>query len=79
MEAYTVIGKQKISYVSKSNRKVVGIKLYLTYDFSEKDDCDGTACDSVFCKTEVAEDVNVGDIIELYYNKYGSIVGINKA
>lgn len=79
METFTVIGKQTINYVSKANRKVEGIKLYVTYDFPEKAEADGTACDSIFCKTEIAEGIEVGDIIEPVYNKYGSIVGINKA
>ena len=78
MEEFVVIGKQIISYVSKANKNVEGIKLFVTYDFPEKANADGTACDSFFCKTEVAECVSVGDIIEPIYNKYGSIVGINK-
>lgn len=78
MEVMNVIGKQIISYVSKANRQVDGIKLFVTYDFPEKADADGNACDSIFCKTEIAKDIEVGDIIECLYNKYGSIVGINK-
>ncbi len=79
MELYNVIGIEMVNYISKkTDRKVSGGKLHLTYDFPKDADADGTACEVVFVKEDIACSVEVGDTIELLYNKFGSVVGINK-
>lgn len=79
MDSYNVIGVENINYTSrKTNKKVMGTKLYLTYEFDERADADGTACEVVFVKNEIGDCIEVGDVIKLIYNKYGSIDGVEK-
>ena len=75
MKSYEVIGIEKVEYVSKkTNETVYGMRLHLVSDFEEdRKDANGNCAEQVFTKCKNANNVEVGDTIELYYNKYGSI------
>ena len=79
MKTYEVIGIEQVNYTSrKTNRQVEGVKLHLTYPFDEED-ADGTGVEVVFTSHEVGDKVEIGDLVELLYNKFGSICDIRKA
>lgn len=72
---YTIIGIEDVSYVSKkTGQPVTGTRLHLTY---EKENVDGYCVEEVFCNSSVdTEGLTVGDIIDIFYNKFGKVTGI---
>lgn len=77
MKTYEVIGIEEVNYTSKkSNRQVTGRKLHLTFDFEKDDSSEGTGVEVCFTNCDSVYNVNVGDLVELLYNKYGSIVDV---
>jgi hypothetical protein len=75
MKSYEVIGIEEVDYTSKrTNQQVHGRRLHLVSDFSENNtNAVGNCAEQVFTTCKSVTDVEVGDTIELYYNKYGSI------
>lgn len=75
MKTYEVIGIEEVKYTSKrTNQEVSGRRLHLVSDFAENNKtAQGNCAEQVFTSCNSVNDVEVGNIIELYYNKYGSV------
>lgn len=71
---YCVIGIETVRYTNKDGKEVNGVRLHLTF---ENPKTDGLCCDSVYMKTDVAKGVNVGDVVRIFYNKYGRVEFVN--
>lgn len=65
---YTIIGIEKVDYTNKEGRAVNGFRCHLTY---EKNGCNGLAVETVFLGVDMGASLSVGNMIKLYYNKYG--------
>lgn len=69
-----VLGIQKVDYLNKNNRQVTGTSFHICYP---KKHVDGEACESVFIseKADISGvgDIKVGDMVNLFYNRYGSV------
>ena len=73
----TIIGIEEVDYVSKrTNKPVEGRKIYYTYPFAPTKDAAGLIAESCFCNYELAGELKVGDNIELFYNRFGSVADI---
>lgn len=73
----TIVGIEEVDYVSKrTNKQVEGRKIYYTYPFDPKKDAVGLIAESTFCGYDISKDLNVGDTIEILYNRYGSVADI---
>lgn len=72
----TVVGKENVNYV-KQGQPVQGVKLYVTWP-NTKDGSEGLACDAPYFSNRYdayhqAALVNVGDVVDMFYNQYGRI------
>lgn len=65
-----VIGLERVDYISKNGNKIKGVKLHMCYE-SEK--VNGSAVMSEFVPERVDCNVEIGDKVELFYNKYGQV------
>lgn len=71
-----VVGIQNVDYVSKrTNQRVLGRQVYLLYPIDEKKGV-GNSCESVYIGSNVDVPISINDEIELFYNKFGSVVDI---
>lgn len=71
-----VIGIENVDYVSKkTNNRVQGKRIYYVEDLLAGKG-EGSKADNVFVRDEDAAHVCIGDCIEVYYNKFGTCVGI---
>ena len=75
---YNVEGIQKISYKNKNNQQVEGTKYHCNY---EDRNVSGFAVDEIYVsnKRDDIPLIQIGDVIEVYYNKYGGIDKITLA
>lgn len=68
---YKVIGLENVDYKSKkTGKQVTGKRVHLTFT---SDKVDGFACLNEFVNAELCEGLQVGDVVNIYYNKYGTI------
>ena len=68
---YNVIGIEDVDYNNKSGKRVLGTRLYCTFDDLK---IDGSGCEVFFIGQRVdLPPVSLGDNIQVFYNKYGSI------
>lgn len=72
---YEVIGKRIVDYVKNGERKM-GVELHCTGSF-ERNDGQGTAVERIYLSDRTsgfnaACDVQVGDSIRAYFNRYGN-------
>lgn len=72
----SVVGKENVNYV-KNGQPVQGIKLHVTYP-NTKDGAEGLACQAEYFSNRYdayhqAALVNIGDIVDMFYNQYGRI------
>lgn len=66
-----VVGIKRFSYVSKkSGMKVNAATLFLSF---EDKNIEGVGVISEFVKSELCENVALGDEVELFFNKYNSV------
>lgn len=72
---FNVIGFESVNYTNKQGNNVSGVRLHLTYS---KDRCEGLAVEQIFCSSELASGICVGDLIEVFYNKYGRVAVIKR-
>lgn len=71
-----VVGIEKVNYENKQGRTVNGTRLHMTYDNNR---VDGSAVDCVFVGDRVEmPDIQLGDEINIFYNRYGSVESIMK-
>ena len=72
----SVVGKENVNYV-KNGVPVQGIRLHVTYP-NTRDGAEGLACQSEYFSNRYnayhqAALVNIGDIVDMFYNQYGRI------
>ena len=68
----TVVGKKKISFTSKDGHEINGANLHINY---EENGVEGLAAEKFFISAVKfnANDISVGDTINVLYNKYGKV------
>lgn len=71
---YNIIGIKVIDYTNKQNRRVVGKELHVTF---LQDNIDGVGVEKLYIPDKLPCNVKIGDDIDVYYDKYGSIIAIN--
>lgn len=77
---YKVVGIESINYVSrKTNRPVVGSKLYLITD-DVKTNLTGHSTTEIFVSSQVlgVPVLHVNDTVNIYFNQYGSVQSVEK-
>lgn len=70
-----LVGIENIDYQNKQGKRIVGTKLHMTYP---KDNCVGDCVFSEFVGNGVSADVEIGDEIQLLYNKFGKVIEVSK-
>ena len=72
-----IIGMRRFEYVSKkTGKKTDACYLYCTYEDRKTS---GLCCTSIFCRSDlVPADLSIGDNIQVYYNRFGSVEQISK-
>ena len=70
-----VIGKKKLDYTNKNGRQVKGTELVYLFVASQYE---GYNAERVYCPGVLADNVAIGDEVELLYNKLGYVVEIKK-
>lgn len=72
-----VVGIQKVDYVSKkTNQPVTGLTFHV---LGSRKDVEGEACETIFVSSRSdvpVEDVKVGSVVEVSYNRFGSVQDI---
>lgn len=68
-----VLGIEEVSYTNNNGQQINGKRLHLGY---EKESCKGYCVTSEFIPQGVNCDVEVDNVIELLYNKFGKVVQI---
>lgn len=77
---YCIVGIEKVDYTSKkTGREVKGTKLHLLCAVDEENEnVDGQCVESVYVSENVPIlGLNVGDSIEILYNKFGQVTQVN--
>lgn len=75
---YQVIGISEVHYKNKQGNEVNGTRLYLVYD-SNSPSLQGQGCEAVFVGNRVElPSLMVGDLINLLYNRFGSVESVVK-
>lgn len=68
---FEVIGIERVDFNAPDGNRIVGTRLYLTCN---KNRVVGKACESCFIKDSISTTgIEVGDQIEIFYNKYGKV------
>lgn len=72
-----IIGMRRFEYVSnKTRKKTDACYLYCTYEVRNTS---GLACTSIFCRSDlVPGDLSIGDNVQVFYNRFGSVEQISK-
>lgn len=70
-----LVGIECIDYQNKEGKRIVGTKLHMTYP---KDNTIGDCVFSEFVGSGVSADVEIGDEIQLLYNKFGKVIEVCK-
>lgn len=77
-----VIGIKDVNFEAKDGSTVQGVKLFVTDDSVEVNA--GVACDSLFLSDSLLErnelragDIQLGDHLNISYNKYGRIQSVS--
>ena len=73
-----IVGVRKVEYTAKDGAQVKGYTVHATY--TEKG-TDGLCCDNFFVSEKKADGwvPEVGETVELMYNKYGKIDSVKVA
>ena len=74
---YTIIGIENTQFKDRETGVTYqGVRLHCTY---EKENMDGFAVESIYCNSRVdLEGITVGDVCEIYYNKFGKVSHVRK-
>ena len=73
---FQVIGIEKIDFKTRDGDVIRGHRLHLAF---EKKDIEGLAVENVFVKESISlDDIQVGDNVLLFYNKYGKVADVTK-
>lgn len=72
-----VVGIQKVDYTNKVGKHVVGTSLHTIHDMKN---VDGQAAESIYISATAdipaVNNVKVGSMVEVSYNRYGSVDNI---
>lgn len=68
----TVVGKKILNFTTKEGNVIDGCTYYITY---EEKNVIGVTTDKVFVSTAKLDGtlINVGDVIDIFYNKFGKV------
>lgn len=66
----TVIGFEKVDYVSKKGNRVKGHKVFTTY---ESNNITGVGVSEIYISNSVDYIPTLNDVIEVYYNRFGQV------
>lgn len=73
--AFRVVGIEDINYISKkTNQQVTGKRIHYLSDIQKNGY--GQKAENDYVSAEIAHDVAVGDDIEIYYNRFGTVASI---
>lgn len=72
-----IIGMKRFEYVSKkTGKKTDACNLYCTYEDKKTV---GLACTFIFCRSDIVPaDLSIGDNVQVFYNRFGSVEQISK-
>lgn len=76
-----VVGIEKVSYTKKDGNQASGLKLHVTEPVDNKN-FEGERTDQVYIPSTrfedlpVLENLEVGDLIEVFYNRFGGVKDI---
>jgi hypothetical protein len=72
-----LVGFRRFQYKRKSDgQQIDACNLYLVSPGGK--DVVGEMCEAVFCKSDIVpKDLKVGDNIQVYYNRYGSVESVD--
>lgn len=72
-----LVGFRRFQYKRKSDGQTVdACNLYITYPGNT--DVVGEVAETVFCKSElVPKDLKVGDNLQVFYNRFGSVASVD--
>ena len=74
-----VIGIEDVDYISKrTNQRVNGKRIHYVYDIDEKKGF-GQKAENSYVSAVICNGLAVGDCIELFYNRFGSVSDIRLA
>lgn len=68
---YKILGIESVDYYNKSGKRITGVRLHCSCEDSR---VTGVAVESIFVSSSVTTDkYEVGDEIDVLYNKFGSV------
>lgn len=78
MDSFEILGIEDVDYTNKAGNRVKGCRLHLG---CKTDKCHGVHTEVVFLTQKLIdayedktdECIHVGDTIQIYYNRYGSV------
>lgn len=72
-----LVGFRRFQYKRKSDGQIVdACNLYITYPGNS--DVVGEVAETIFCKSElVPKDLKVGDNLQVFYNRFGSVESVD--
>ena len=67
-----VVGKKPLNFTAEDGKVIDGAHLFVTY---EETGVEGFAAEKLFISSTKlnAKDVSVGDVLEIYFNRYGKV------
>ena len=75
-----LIGKLRVSFLSKDGQKIEGYTFYYSEPLDANKGATGVKADKFFLKDETVNSLDftpeVGQYVQLYFNKYGKIMTI---
>ena len=78
---YSVVGIENVDYTSKkTDKRVTGTKLHLFCEVDESDeDIIGQRVETIYVSDDISiNGIDVGDVIDVLYNKFGRVTKIIK-
>jgi len=73
MEKITIVGMKLSEFTGDNGKKVPYARLFVTIQDDTKEDIDGVAVDIVKIKPDMIHELQVGDIIDIAYTKFGGV------
>ena len=72
-QQYTLIGVKIAEFKTKEGEQLKYCKLYVTF---EDDKTVGYACEAITVKPQLADGLQIDDVLNLFYNKFGKVIDI---
>ena len=67
-----VVGKKPLNFTTEDGKVIDGVHLYVTYDEAG---VEGVVAEKLFISSTKlnVKDVSIGDVLEIYFNRYGKV------